>query len=133
MTSSFEALVPEGRRALFDAHGYSAATRVGELLFVSGQVGVDAEGRVVEDPRAQVDQAFRNLVQVLELAGAGPSEVVKLTVFAVGLEAHFETFLEVKSRYFGAPPFPALTGVEVAGLAMAGLVVEIEAVASLRS
>lgn len=129
--AKFEAFVPPHRRALYDAHGYSAAVRVGDLLFVSGQVGVDEHGQVVPDSRAQIEQAFDNLGIVLELAGCGFQDVVTLEIFLVDLKSHIGATTEIKQRYFPAPPYPALTGVEVKGLAMDGLIFEIKATAHI--
>lgn len=127
--ANIKAIVPPERRALFDAHGYSAAVCVGNLLFVSGQVGVDDEGMVIRDPTQQIECAFRNLERVLQLGGSSLVQVVDMSIYVVDLALHMERALNIKQRFFPAPPYPALTGVEVAGLAMDGLIFEIKATA----
>jgi 2-iminobutanoate/2-iminopropanoate deaminase len=101
----------------------------GQLLFVSGQIGLTAEGKMVaEDIRSQTRQALENLRAILAAAGAGIEHVVKTTVFLRSL-ADFAAMNEVYAEFFGAHP-PARTTVEVSALP-AGALVEIEAIALL--
>ena len=68
--------------------GFSTATRVGNLVFVSGQVAADENGDLVGkgDARAQADQCFRNVRDALEAAGATLDDVTKITCFLVKSE-----------------------------------------------
>ena len=108
---------------------YTDAVRAGDLLFVSGCIAVDAEGRLVggDDAAAQARQVFANLVAALEAGGASLADVVKVTVFLtdVGDRAAVN---EVRKEQFGATR-PASTLVEVSKLVLEGARVEIEAVA----
>jgi enamine deaminase RidA (YjgF/YER057c/UK114 family) len=122
---------PEGRQATYERYGYSAAIKSGNLLFVSGQVGVRADGSVVEGPAEQIRQAFENLKQVLSAAGCTMDDVVEVTSFHVDMFAHFEAFGAEKRKAFPAPPFPAWTAVGVTTLADSALLCEIKAVAQL--
>jgi reactive intermediate/imine deaminase len=108
---------------------YSQATRVGDLIFVSGQAAVGANGEVVGegDFAAQADQVFANLKSVLEAAGSDLSKVAKVTIYLTDA-SNFPTILECRGKYFSAP-YPADTTVEVTGLALPGLLLEIEAIA----
>jgi len=101
------------------------------LLFISGQVPVDATGALVGpgDFRAQVHQVFRNLQANLTAAGASWAHVVKLTVLLTDM-AHFPIFNEVRQEYLQAP-FPAATTAAVSALVSPNWLVEIEAVAVL--
>jgi len=111
--------------------GFSQAVRVGDLLFVSGQVAWDAERRVVGigDASRQAEQAFANLVAVLKANGSSVDRVVKLTLFATSRD-HLAPLREMRKRVFGATAhFPASTFVVVSGLAAPDLLVEVEAVA----
>jgi 2-iminobutanoate/2-iminopropanoate deaminase len=101
------------------------------LLFISGQVPVDADGQLVgpNDFRAQVHQVFRNLQANLEAAGASWAEVVKLTVLLTDM-AHFPIFNEVRQEYLSAP-FPTATTAAVSALVVPDWLVEIEAIAVL--
>lgn len=111
------------------ATGYSHAWRVDKTIYVSGQVALDREGKLVGpgDFEAQAVQAFENLKAVLEAAGAGLEHVVKTTVYLTHF-AHRDTFREVRARYF-KDPFPASTLVFVESLAQPDWLIEVEAVA----
>ena len=102
----------------------------GRMVFVSGQVAMDAEGTAVPGGHgAQAERVARNLRLALEAAGATPADVVSLRAFVVGLTP--ERLAEVMPPFvalFGGP-LPAVTGVGVAALAAPDLLVEVEAVA----
>lgn len=112
---------------------YTDAVRVeGPLLFVSGVVPVDPEGRLVGggDAVAQARQAFANLGAVLAAGGATFADVAKVTVFLtdVGDRARINA---VRQEVFG-PARPASTLVEISALAVPGAKIEVEAVAVVR-
>jgi 2-iminobutanoate/2-iminopropanoate deaminase len=114
--------------------GYSHAVRMGDLVFVSGQVATSPAGELVGkgDIRAQTEQVFANLQAVLEAAGSGLDRVGKLTVLIRRLEDR-PVIGEIRNRLFA--PFgyvPASTLAVVASLANPDWLVEIEAVAVVR-
>jgi 2-iminobutanoate/2-iminopropanoate deaminase len=112
---------------------WSQAVRIGDTIFVSGQVPLDAEGQVVgvDDVRLQCEQVFRNLAQVLDRAGSRLELVGKLTVFATSRE-HRAAFAEVRAEVFrGRTDFPASTFLVVSGLANPAWMIEVEAVAAI--
>jgi reactive intermediate/imine deaminase len=106
----------------------SQAARLGELLFVSGQLGIDpATGAVVTGGQvAEYRQALRNLKYVLEAAGSSLEKVVKTTIYMTDITELAE-LNRLYAEYF--PHAPAKTGVEVKALAMGGKI-EIEAIAA---
>ena len=107
---------------------YTDAVRAGDLLFVSGCVPVDGSGALVPgDVVAQARQVFANVGAVLEAAGAGFADVVKVTVFLVDIDDR-EAVNTVRQETFGATR-PASTLVEVSRLAVPGALIEVEAVA----
>jgi 2-iminobutanoate/2-iminopropanoate deaminase len=112
---------------------YTDAVRVGDLLFVSGCVPVDAGGRLVggDDVVAQARQAFANLGSILEASGASFADVAKVTIFLTDVDDR-PKINPVRQEVFGAAR-PASTLVEVPRLAIAGAKVEVEAVAALES
>jgi enamine deaminase RidA (YjgF/YER057c/UK114 family) len=124
-----EAIFPPGRHALYEKHGYSAAIRSGDLLFVSGQVGSREDGSPEPDFERQVELAFANLKAVLDAAGCGLDDIVDVTTFHTDPEAQFETFLKVKSRTFSERPYPNWTAVGVTWLS--GFAFEIKAIARI--
>jgi reactive intermediate/imine deaminase len=108
---------------------YTDAVRAGDLLFVSGFVPVDGEGRLVggDDVVAQARQVFANLAAVLAAAGATFADVVKVTVYLTDI-ADRARINPVRQEVFGETR-PASTLVEVSALAVPGAKLEIEAVA----
>ena len=109
---------------------YSPAIRAGNLVFVSGQVPLDAAtGTIVEgDIRVQTDRVMRNIGALLNAAGCGFEHVVRTTVFLADLN-DFTAMNEVYGRYVGTPP-PARATVQVARLPR-DVKVEIDAIAVL--
>ena len=106
---------------------YSAAIASGDLLFCSGQLGMDpATGELRDGVAAQAEQALVNMHALLAAAGFGVEHVVKCTIFLTNL-ADFATVNEIYGRTF-SEPYPARSTVQVAGLPKGGLV-EIEAIA----
>lgn len=110
---------------------YTDAVRFGDLLFVSGVAPTDESGAVVggDDPVAQTRQIFVNLERILKAAGAEFGDVLKVTVFLTDI-ADRRAINPVRQQYFGDAR-PASTLIEVKGLAIPGMKVEIEAVVGL--
>jgi enamine deaminase RidA (YjgF/YER057c/UK114 family) len=124
-----EAIFPADRHALYEAHGYSAAIRSGDLLFVSGQVGSRPDGSPEPEYSEQVDRAFLNLQAVLGAAGATLDDIIDVTSFHTDPEKQIESFLEVKNRYFNTKPYPNWTAIGVNWLA--GFDFEIKVIARI--
>jgi enamine deaminase RidA (YjgF/YER057c/UK114 family) len=121
---------PAGKHALYEAHGYSAAVRSGDLLFVSGQVGSRQDGTAEPDYTSQVELAFENLRATLAAAGCTFDDVLDVTSFHTDPESQFEAFMKVKNKAFGKPPYPAWTAIGVNWLA--GFDFEIKVIARIR-
>ena len=103
---------------------YSQAIRSGDMLFCSGQLGLDpATGELADGVEAQTERSLRNLQSVLDAAGLGFDDVVKTTIFLADI-GDFAAVNEVYARFMPDPP-PARSTVQVAALPKAGLV-EIE-------
>ncbi len=111
---------------------YSQAIQTGRLLFVSGQIPVDAAtSKVVDgDVAAQARQCLKNMKAVLDEAGASVSNVVKTTIFLVDM-ADFAAVNAVYKEFF-EPNAPARSCIAVQALPL-GVRVEIEAIADLTS
>ena len=108
---------------------YSQAIRSGDLLFASGQLGLDpATGNLVDGIEAQTRQALTNLQAVLATAGGSVANVVKTTIFLADM-ADFATVNAIYGEVFRHEP-PARSTVQVAALPKGGLV-EIEVIARL--
>jgi reactive intermediate/imine deaminase len=113
--------------------GYSHAMLAGGLLFISGQVPLDGEGRVVgaDDMAAQTRQVFGNLGAVLEAAGATFADVAKLTYFVTDINAIAE-IRSARDEFVDTANPPASSLVEVSRLFRPDVLIEVEAVAVVR-
>ena len=126
-----EAIIPKGMEAVYEKIRYAPGVRVGDTIYVSGQIGRDAQMRLVEDHEAQIVQAFENLKLVLEAAGASMDDIVDLTTFHTDMR-ELALFMQVRDRYLKRD-FPAWTAIGAASLGgQPGYIVEIKAVAVRR-
>lgn len=125
----FEAVFPEGSRALYDKNRYSAAIRSGDLLFVSGQVGSREDGSPEPMFEDQVRRAFANLRAVLAAAGCTLRDVVDVTTFHTDPETQVETVMAVRAEEIGGSPYPNWTAVGVTWLS--GFDFEIKVIARI--
>ena len=109
---------------------YSQAIKVGETVFISGQIPLEpgTMNIVDEDIRAQTHRVFNNLAAVVREGGGNLDNVVKLTVFLTDL-SYFSVVNEVMAEHFN-PPYPARAAVGVAALPK-GVPIEIDAIAHL--
>jgi 2-iminobutanoate/2-iminopropanoate deaminase len=119
----------ENAPAPFQGAPYSQGIVSGDLVFVSGQLGIDpATGRVVEGGIGpQTERIMLNVQAILEEAGSSLDALVKTTIFLADL-ADFAALNEVYARFVGDTP-PARATFQVAALP-SGALVEIEAIAS---
>ena len=106
---------------------YSQAIRVGDTVYLSGQIPLVPETMHMEtgDMRAQIARVLENLRAVAQAAGGDLADIVKLNVFLTDL-AHFPLVNEVMAEYFRAP-YPARAAVGVAALPR-GAAVEMDAI-----
>src|SRR5207247_1735220 len=106
--------------------------RAGNTLYISGQIGADANGQVtaIGDARAQARQAWRNVLAIVEHFGGGPRNLVKTTTY-ITHPAFRPLVGEARDEVFPAPPYPPSTLVVAAALAEPHILVEIEAIAVL--
>ena len=109
---------------------YSHIVRDGKTLYIAGQVGADAQGKVVGAGMAeQVEQVFKNLEIALRSQGADFSHVAKLTIYTTDVEGfRGSDVAKVRVKYLGSNR-PASTLVGVTRLALPEYKVEIEAIA----
>jgi len=119
---------PSDIHAPVGAYSHTAAVPAGtELIYVSGQVGIRADGSLPEDFNEQAEWVFRNLRACLAAHGAGMDAVAKITTYIVsGQDA--QVMRDVRQRHFGAHR-PASTAVFVPQLISPGYLLEVEAIA----
>ncbi len=123
-----QSIVPAPFQGHYDAYHFSPATRVGDMVWVSGQVGVDADMKPAQGMHAQARIAFECVKLVLEEAGASLADVVELTTFHTDLHGDIDAFIAVKDQYFPSR-YPSWSAVGVTQLALPGLLIEIRAMA----
>ena len=117
----------ENAPAPFQGAPYNQAIRVGDLVFVAGQLGLKPGDTAVEgDVAVQTEQVMRNLAAILEAAGSSLDNLVKTSVFLQDL-GDFQAMNEVYARHVGDTP-PARATIEVSALP-SGARLEIEAIA----
>lgn len=129
MTHPFTAVTPAS--GWNPRYTFSAAVRAGDLLFISGMTAADEQGNLVGegDIVRQTEYIFEKMGRVLAAAGLDFTHVVETTEYFTTLEGYART-AEVRRRVFGAAgPYPAATGVRVAGLIRPGALIEIKATA----
>ena len=113
---------------------HAAVSSGRRTIYISGQVAVDERGRVVGvgDMKQQTEQAFRNVQHALTAAGATFADVVKTSLFVVGLKPeHVPIIREVRARYVSPETPPTSTLVGVSALVGPEWLIEIEAIAVL--
>jgi enamine deaminase RidA (YjgF/YER057c/UK114 family) len=113
----------------YEPFGISQGFKIGNMIVLSGQVGMDQQGNIVGkgDIVAQAEQAFQNIAQLLAKEGVSTREIVKMTTYVTDM-SQVGKLQELRSRLFGFPP-PAETLVQVAALALPDLMIEIDAMA----
>jgi reactive intermediate/imine deaminase len=106
---------------------FSESTRVGDLLFLAGQIGEDSDGKLVQGGiKAEAERAMLNIEAALSRRGLAMEHVVKCTVFLAEI-AEWATFNEVYTKHF-SHPYPARSALGASGLA-ADARVEVECIA----
>lgn len=122
-----EIIIPPGMEDLYEKLHYAPAVKVGGTIYIAGQVGRDAQLRVIENPEAQFTQAFENLKTILTAAGATLADAVELVTYHTDMR-QLALFAQVKDRYF-TQDYPTWTAIGTPALAMPGLLVEIKCTA----
>jgi enamine deaminase RidA (YjgF/YER057c/UK114 family) len=143
MNTKREIIIPKGMEILYEKYHYCPGIKIGNTLYIAGQVGRDENMKVVEDIEAQFVQTFENVKKVLTAAGATFDDVVEMITYHVTgvtlpdpdkplISPHRPLFIQVKDRYF-TNQCPTWTGVGVTCLSTAGLLVEIKCTAVIGS
>ena len=123
-------IIPASQQAMYDNFHFAPGVKAGNLLVMSGQVGMDGSGKCPEDLVEQFRLAFQNVEAVLLEAGGDLSSVVELTSYHIGMREHLRVFIAFKDELI-KEPYPAWTAIGCTELAMPGAVVEIRAQAIL--
>jgi enamine deaminase RidA (YjgF/YER057c/UK114 family) len=117
--------------------GYSHVAEVtgpGRTVYIAGQLGLDAAGKLAGKPgdfRAQAIQTYENLKTALAAVGGSFEHVVKFNNYLTDIAEQIPIFREVRERFLNREQMPASTTVQIERLAREGALIEIEAVAIL--
>ena len=111
---------------------FSPATRVGNLVFLSGTTATDDAGNIVGpgDIVAQTRRIFEKFSLILQSIGGNLSNIVETTDYVLSFDEYNKT-AALRRELFAGPPWPAATGVMVAGLIREGALIEIKGIAAL--
>jgi enamine deaminase RidA (YjgF/YER057c/UK114 family) len=114
-------------------YGYSQAVKVGDTIFLSGQVSHDERGKIVGigDMEAQMRQAYANIRRVLAFYGATMNSIVDETLFVTNMDTAFAAAVKCRRDIFSGSPVVASTIVQIQRLAFADLMIEIRCVAKV--
>jgi 2-iminobutanoate/2-iminopropanoate deaminase len=114
-------------------YGYAQAVKVGDTIYLSGQVSHDDEGKIVglRDMEAQMRQAYANIKKVLAEYGATMDNVVDEILFVTDMDIAFAAAVKCRREVFSGTPIVASTIVQIQRLAFPDLMVEIRCVAKL--
>lgn len=119
---------PAGTEVLYDHYHFAPATRVGDIIWLSGQVGIDANMAPGAGMEAQARLAFEAIGRTLAEAGASMADIVELVTFHRDLRGEMEAFTKVKDEFL-PDHFPSWSAVGVTQLAAPEFKVEVRVVA----
>ena len=116
-----------------EENGYAQAVKVGDTIYISGQVSHDDDGNVLGegDMEVQMRAAYANVKKVLAQYGASIENVVDEIIFVTDMETGLQTRAKLKDEVYSGSPVVACTIVEIAALAFPPLMVEIRCVAKV--
>jgi len=114
--------------------GYSHVVKVGDTVWVSGQLPLDQDGNVVGkgDIAVQTDKTYENLQKCLESVGATLRDIVMLGIYVTDLEEYDKKTRDIRKKYFGKYR-PATTGIGISQLYFPDAMIEVEATAIIGS
>ena len=115
-----------------EEYGYSQAIKVGDTIYISGQVSHDDKGKIVgSDMELQMRQSYINVKKVLASYGASMENIVDETLFVTDMETAFAAAIKCRHEVFSGKPIVASTIVQIQRLPYPGLLIEIKCIAKL--
>ncbi|MGL4620490.1 RidA family protein [Chroococcidiopsis sp.] len=114
-------------------YGYSQAVKVGDTIYISGQVSHDSKGNVVgiDDMEMQMRQSYTNIQKVLAHYGATMDNIVDEVLFVTDMETGHAAAVKCRQEIFAGTPVVASTIVQIQRLALPDLMIEIKCVAKV--
>jgi 2-iminobutanoate/2-iminopropanoate deaminase len=113
--SEIEFLSPPG--AIQQTGPWSLGVRAGDFVFVAGMRGIDpATNKLIDGDEARIRQAFLNMKTVAAAAGGSLHDAVRLVVYVTDMDRHRPLVNKIQEEFWGGPPYPPRTIVEVSRL-----------------
>ena len=110
-----EFLAPPG--AIKPTGPWSLGVRAGDFVLVAGMRGIDpATNKLVEGDEARIRQAFSNMKTIAAAAGGSLRDAVRLVVYVIDMDRYRPLVNKIQEEFWGGPPYPPRTIVEVSGL-----------------
>jgi len=110
-----EFLAPPG--AIKPTGRWSLGVRAGDFVFVAGMRGIDpATNKLVEGDEARIRQAFLNMRAIVAASGGSLRDAVRLVVYVINMDRYRPLVNKIQEEFWGAPPYPPRTIVEVSRL-----------------
>jgi 2-iminobutanoate/2-iminopropanoate deaminase len=114
-TDEIEFLSPPG--AIKPTGPWSLGVRAGDFVFVAGMRGIDPQSnKLVEGDEARIRQTFMNMKTIVEAAGGSLRDAVRLVVYVTDMDRYRPLVNKIQEEFWGAPPYPPRTIVEVSRL-----------------
>ncbi|TGR65578.1 RidA family protein [bacterium M00.F.Ca.ET.194.01.1.1] len=126
-----EIIIPDEMQEIVSRAGYAPAVKVGDTIYVVGQVGRTKDLDIIHDPSKQFRAMWDNLRIVLEAAHCTFDDIVEMTSYHVEMSKHMDVFRTVKNEVFPKGTY-AWTRIGVSELAHQGLLAEVKCVAVKR-
>ena len=118
---------PQGTETIYESMQFSQAIRVNNMIWISGQVGMNKQFEMGNGIEEQTRMAFQNLKQIVEEAGGSLADIVELVTYHLSMK-DMPQFSKIKAEFIPSD-YPAWTAIGVRGLVLPGLLVEIRATA----
>lgn len=120
----FKSVVSETGRYMYDNYHFSEATECDGILYCSGVIGTQADGKIPEDAKDEFRNAWQGVGAVLKQAGMDYGNIVEYTSYHVGLQELMGVFMSARNEVL-SEPWPAWTAIGITELAVPGARVEI--------
>ena len=128
---SFEAVVTQSGKFVYDNFHFSEATKSNGFLFCSGVIGTGEKGKLPEDIKEEFRNAWSGIGKLLAECNLCYDDIVEYTSYHVDLHANMPAFMSVRDEFL-SEPWPAWTAIGITDLAIPGAHVEIRVMAKLK-
>ena len=119
-----ELVLPDSMKSTYDAFHFAPAQRHNGVLYCSGQIGTNKDGKIPDAAEDEFRNAWNAVGAILAKAGLQFSDIIEFTSYHVNLQQHLPTFMSVKDEFI-KEPYPAWTAIGITELAVPGARVEI--------